>query len=90
MKKIFNFFFIAFIVSYSVFFIFDNLMLKFLTQEDGVFESFGALCFLASSVLLLNKYLRSKKLFFLLFCIACFFAFGEEISWGQRVVMPPL
>lgn len=68
-----------------------------LEDEDGPIETFGALCFLGSSVIYLVLYLTDREgnrffslsthrnVFFLLLAMAFFFAFGEEISWGQRI-----
>lgn len=58
-----------------------------LTEEDGVYESLGALLFLLASIVFLLSFLKthSRKLLFLLFALAFFFAAGEEISWGQRI-----
>jgi hypothetical protein len=59
-----------------------------LTIEDGVFEYFGALCFFSASIIFLYNFLKPKKrnLFFMLFAIVFFFAAGEEIAWGQRIL----
>jgi hypothetical protein len=73
-------------------------LLVALTVEDGVFETVTALAFLASSltlVLLFIKYpqgndlsfMRTKRnLFILLLALFFFVGFGEEISWGQRIL----
>ncbi len=70
---------------------------QWLGHEDGPFETFGALCFLGSSLIFLATYFKEKRgnqlfslttkrnVFFLLLALAFFFAFGEEISWGQRI-----
>jgi len=85
-RSIIIIFSLVFIVLYGVFFTLDALALQHLTQEDGVIEWFGALCFLAACVLLFRVFYRTKYAFILLLGIACFFAFGEEISWGQRII----
>ena len=65
-------------------------------EEDGVIESIGALFFLMSSLFLFATFLRSRKKIFVgqnkyqaLWILALgflfFVAFGEEISWGQRI-----
>lgn len=65
----------------------DQNRLLFFVQEDGFYESIGALLFFFASFGFLVLFLRDKKrsLFFLLFAAAFFFAGGEEISWGQRI-----
>lgn len=84
--------------SYLIFLIFNNQIIKALGREDGFFEWFGAICFLIASVIffLLFKgsqkgndfiFFKTKKnLFFILLALAFFFAFGEEINWGQRIL----
>jgi hypothetical protein len=72
-----------------------------LGDEDGWFETAGALCLLAASGLFLAQYLKSRKgndllvlrtkrnLFLLLLALMFFFGFAEEISWGQRMFKFP-
>lgn len=68
------------------------------TAEDGVCQSLGAIAFLLSFVLFLSSYLDSKgqgiqlgkmrskrQPIFLLLALFFLVAFGEEISWGQRI-----
>lgn len=69
-----------------------------LTEEDGLFENMGASFFLFTSLLFLYSYAKSKQPQFFLFKevnrnysllvigLLFFFIFGEEISWGQRVL----
>jgi hypothetical protein len=69
-----------------------------LTWEDGVFEWAGAVAFLGASVVFLVGLLGSRaddasvlvrmarNLPLLGFSLLFFVAFGEEISWGQRVL----
>jgi len=69
-----------------------------ITKEDNLIENMGALFFLLSTILFMYCYVMSKgsgnkfwkvksnrNIFFLLLGIIFFFAFGEEISWGQRI-----
>jgi hypothetical protein len=68
-----------------------------LTREDGLVENLGAIFFFAASVMFFltfhriarSKYSRPHKglgvWFFLLLGLMLFIAFGEEISWGQRI-----
>ncbi len=62
-----------------------------LTEEDGLIESIGAVSFLLASLTFFTAALRQKKgrfrlWWFLLLALFCFLAFGEEISWGQRLI----
>lgn len=76
----------------------SNELLTELTQEDGFYEWLGAILFLFTSIAfvllaskpsLFNQKIISEKygqrIYFVLFAILFFVAFGEEISWGQRV-----
>ncbi len=72
-----------------------------MTNEDGPFETAGALFFLGSSILFFilflkeNKFADSgdreffstkgKRTWFLLLALLFFILMGEEISWGQRL-----
>jgi hypothetical protein len=68
-----------------------------LTIEDGFFESIGAIGWFIASIAFFNSFwkdkngnnlifLRTKRnLVFCLLSVFCFVAFGEEISWGQRI-----
>jgi hypothetical protein len=69
----------------------------FLAEEDGGFESLGALGFLVGSVLCFLAFLRTRRAphgtygrvkqgSILLLALGLFFAAGEEISWGQRIL----
>lgn len=68
-------------------------LFRFLLVEDGVFEWFTFVCLLATAIFsfLVGLQLRSLKhpwqaSLFILFGLAMFFAAGEEITWGQRVL----
>lgn len=64
-------------------------------QEDGILEAVGALLFFAAAVLCIACAIRAYRksepdaselpVFYLLLSLLFFLAFGEEISWGQRV-----
>jgi len=68
-------------------------------EEDALVESLGALAFLISSIVFIylffsknygNEFkffgkLTKRNIYFLLLGILFFLAFGEEISWGQRI-----
>jgi hypothetical protein len=66
-----------------------------LRGEDGLIENMGAFFFLTASVLFFlcyrvgknsNETQSKKKYFYLFFAGLFFIGFGEEISWGQRLM----
>ncbi len=72
--------------------------IKLVTREDGFYENLGALFFLLTAIAFFVLVARPKlyrfenkngryteRFYFLLLGILFFFAFGEEISWGQRI-----
>ncbi len=75
----------------------DDTIVK-LTMEDSFYESVGALYWLVASVLFFVLFVKrrdSNKIFFMrtdrnifFFLLGCLFflGFGEEISWGQRII----
>jgi len=85
------------ILTYSTPLIFTGKNYLFLTDEDGLFETAGALMYLLASLLFVYLYFKSKSgndfiffrtkrnLFYLLLGLLFFICFGEEISWGQRI-----
>jgi len=71
---------------------------RLLGEEDGVYETFGALATLAAGCLFLLTYFarptstddlerrgHASRIVTLLLGLALLLMFGEEISWGQRV-----
>lgn len=71
---------------YSVYLVFKPDVVSDLGYEDHFFEWVTAISFLLGSIIYLCLYLYSKNIFFLLIAIVLFFGFGEEISWGQRII----
>jgi hypothetical protein len=76
----------------------DIQTLDWLTKEDGIVETAGALFLFVASIGCLFLFVRSKNVgnrfgplsthrnvFFLALAILFFIGFGEEISWGQRI-----
>lgn len=70
-----------------------------LRGEDGLIENLGAFFFFIASMLYFASYMRSsrsginsdglrskKRYFYLFFAVLFFIGFGEEISWGQRLM----
>lgn len=89
--------FISVLLTYLiVLFVSDEVLID-LTFEDHMFEWIGTLFLLASSVLFFIRFLNdkngndfylfktNKNYFFFFLSLLFFFAFGEEISWGQRL-----
>jgi hypothetical protein len=72
-------------LSYSVYFFLDEATIASLGDEDHFFEWMTSLCFLFCSGIFLYIAIKKKNLILLLFAIAFFVGFGEEISWGQRI-----
>ena len=72
-----------------------------LYPEDHYFETVGAISFVAASVISLFVYMRAVnkryvtsmhwiKLFvYSALALLYFFGAGEELSWGQRIFLPP-
>ena len=89
--------FLLIFLSYSPIFIFEDNIIHLLTKEDAFYEYFGAIFFFITSIVFFAKFIRDesgnnfiifkmkRNIFYLTFALAFFFAFGEEISWGQRI-----
>lgn len=76
----------------------SNDVLLQTTKEDGIYENVGALFFLLTAIVFfllatkpkrfLSENIKSrniKSFYFLCLAFLFVFAFGEEISWGQRI-----
>ncbi len=97
-KKVYIFMIVIYLICIYALMLLPTDILHIITKEDGIIESAGALYFLAASIVLFISYkndntsndfsfLKTKKNFFLLlFSILFFITFGEEISWGQRIL----
>lgn len=93
--------FACLVVSYSIFLILPNSLLIQLTEEDGFFETIGALFFLGASIVAFLLFFKAehgndfiffktnRNVFFAFLGLLFLFAFGEEISWGQRIFSIP-
>jgi hypothetical protein len=100
-NKLYLYIFLFCVVTFSTIVFLDQDTFLFLVQEDGPFESAGALCFLGSAVLYFMLYWnekrfadstdrqffssKSKRIWFLLLGLLFIVLMGEEISWGQRI-----
>ncbi len=82
------------LLSYSLFFVVANDKKLFLTKEDGLVETAGAIFWLLSAILIFTILLKNRRnanllkyrnIIFLFLAFAFLFAFLEEISWGQRI-----
>lgn len=65
---------------------------RIIIKEDGILEYLTAFILLAGSALLLIRLIRVARIkkaqwiaFNILMILGLFFAFGEELSWGQRI-----
>jgi len=75
------------VIGYFAFIVFDDKLIQILFREDGLFEYFSATILLITSLIfLLIFFLKRHILYLFLFCLF-FFGFGEEISWGQRMLL---
>jgi hypothetical protein len=90
------------LLCYSTFFFLSDINFHKIAKEDGFFENGTAILFLIISVLFFLLFFRkdffyqgtgqllystySKRIFFILFALMFFVFFGEEISWGQRIL----
>ena len=70
----------------------NRAAIESLTREDGPVETAGALALLAACVLCVLTWRRAQnwariaRLSLLGLAVMFFFGFGEEISWGQRIL----
>lgn len=88
---------VSMIMCYSALILSDNTI-HYLTSEDGLFENTGAFFFLLTSMIFMAGFLKSnpphkfllrsvnRDYSLLMAGILFFFIFGEEISWGQRII----
>lgn len=87
-KKFIVIFFFLIALSYSLALLPQSFVV-WVGQEDGLIEWLGALCFFGAGYAFYLSGKNSsgnKKVVFFLLSFLFFFAFGEEISWGQRVI----
>jgi len=88
---------ILFFVSYLLVVLFPTKA-RLVTAEDGFVENIGAAFFLVTSICLFwafiktlklkkdnHDHLNKQKIWLLLLFLVFLVAFGEEISWGQRI-----
>jgi len=63
--------------------------LSFLTNEDGLIEYLSAFLWLIGCVICIFKTVKPKnnsRIIIIIFFFVCLLSFGEEISWGQRLI----
>ena len=70
-----------------------DLFIEQYVPEDGMIEYTTAFLLLACSILLFKRFFKLRstkatwwKIAMLLYACMLFFGFGEEISWGQRIL----
>ncbi len=73
------------LISYSVYAFLNADIVAWLGSEDSFFEWLTAISFLVVSAIFGFLFPKRRNVFYLVFSIAFFIGFGEEISWGQRV-----
>lgn len=90
--------FLLIIASYLILLTLKPEIVFFLGKEDGIVEICSSSCYLISACLFFYLFFNSKShnqkyllntdrnYFFLLLGLLFFFCFGEEISWGQRIL----
>jgi len=74
------------LITSSSYFVFEPDTLKWLAQEDGLIENSSALNWLLAAVVMFILFGRQRNIWFLLLGLLFFVCFGEEISWGQRLL----
>lgn len=77
---------IVIMASFSIYFYLDDTTIAVIADEDHIFEYLTSLSFLICSAIFFFIYYRHSNIFFLFLAIAFFIGFGEEISWGQRLL----
>lgn len=85
--KVYYFLIPLLIVACYLFFHFASPELVILMgKEDSVFEWLSFICLACASITYFLCFKKYSNYFFILLALLMFFAAGEEISWGQRVV----
>jgi hypothetical protein len=74
------------LLSYSVYFFLDEMTIARIGDEDHLFEYMTSLCFLLCSVIFMILSYRNRNIILLLLSVGFLIGFGEEISWGQRIL----
>lgn len=77
---------VLFLVCWGSFFYLPPDSIDRVAIEDGPVENASALFWLCSSMLMGATFARSRVIWHLLLAIIFFLCFGEEVSWGQRVL----
>lgn len=76
------------VIAYSLVLVLPATQLKAYAREDGLIENAGAIFYLLAAVTMIVTFLRrsSGRFYFLLLAIFFLVCFGEEITWGQRII----
>jgi hypothetical protein len=67
----------------------DGATRSWLTREDGVIETLSAVFYLigfVSGIFYLVQKAPANRFWMIFWTLLCFFCFGEEISWFQRIL----
>ena len=80
------FIFVSILAFYSIYLTPNKHFIGVVGTEDGFFEYLTAIFFLIASGFFLSTFRVYQNIFFLLLTLIFFFGFGEEISWGQRIL----
>lgn len=79
--------FFVLLIAYSIYCFLDTETAARLGREDHLFEWLTAFTFLGSSAVFLLIWLKHKRApVFIVLSLLFLLGFGEEISWGQRVI----
>lgn len=76
----------VFLVVWTTFLYLPTATIDRLSVEDGPIETASALCWIIASGLMGTLFFRTRIVWYLLLALIFFLCFGEEISWGQRIV----
>lgn len=85
-KNMAFFILVSILAFYAVYFTPDKHFIGVVGTEDGFFEYLTAILFLIASGFFLFTFRVYQNIYFLLLALIFFFGFGEEISWGQRIL----
>jgi hypothetical protein len=77
---------VALVLSYGIYALFDPGTVISLGMEDGPFEDMTALFFFVAFLVFSASFFKYRSWFFLFLSLIFLFGFGEEISWGQRLI----
>lgn len=77
---------VSMVLFYGTYALFDPGTVISLGMEDGPFEDMTALFFFIAFIVFAASFFKYRSWFFILLSLIFLFGFGEEISWGQRLI----